>query len=106
MKGTLLLALPLVMTALMSGRPALDPPAGNPFFSAYTTPFGVPPFDQIKPEHFEPAIDEGIKQQTAEIATITQQKAAPTFANTVEALEASGDLLRRVNTVLGDGGGR
>lgn len=102
MKGTLLLALPLVMTALMSGRPALDPPAGNPFFSAYTTPFGVPPFDQIKPEHFEPAIDEGIKQQTAEIATITQQKAAPTFANTVEALEANGDLLRRVNTVLGN----
>ncbi|MEZ0610807.1 M3 family metallopeptidase [Fibrella sp. WM1] len=102
MKVTLLLALPVVMTALMSGRPALDPPAGNPFFSAYTTPFGVPPFDQIKPEHFEPAIDEGIKQQTAEIATITQQKSAPTFANTVEALEASGDLLRRVNTVLGN----
>ncbi|CCG98200.1 Peptidyl-dipeptidase Dcp [Fibrella aestuarina BUZ 2] len=102
MKVTLLLALPVVMTALISGRPALDPPAGNPFFSAYTTPFGVPPFDQIKPEHFEPAIDEGIKQQTAEIATITQQKAAPTFANTVEALEASGDLLRRVNTVLGN----
>lgn len=76
------------------------PPTANPFFTAYATPFGVPPFGQIKPEHFEPAIEEGMRQQTAEIAAITGQKAAPTFANTVEALEASGDLLQRVNTVL------
>ncbi|GAB3881880.1 M3 family metallopeptidase [Spirosoma agri] len=78
------------------------PYASNPFFSTYNTPFGVPPFDLIKPEHFEPAIDEGIRQQTAEIATITKQTVAPTFANTIEAVEASGDLLRRVNTVLGN----
>jgi peptidyl-dipeptidase Dcp len=78
------------------------PISPNPFFSSYNTPFGVPPFDQIKPEHFQPAIEEGIRQQTAEIAAITKQTAAPTFANTIEALEASGDLLRRVNTVLGN----
>lgn len=94
-----LLALTIAMTGFTF--PA-DPPTTNPFFSAYNTPFGVPPFDQIKPEHFEPAIDEGIRQQTAEITAITSQKAAPTFANTVEALEASGELLRRVNTVLGN----
>ncbi|MGF7214567.1 peptidyl-dipeptidase Dcp [Spirosoma lacussanchae] len=99
--GLTLLALTTLMTAFTSGV-VVDPPTSNPFFSTYNTPFGVPPFDQIKPEHFEPAIEEGIRQQTAEIAAITKQTAAPTFANTVEAVEASGDLLRRVNTVLGN----
>ncbi len=115
--GLTLLVLTTVMTAFAPGVDApgadisdrsaiaatIDPAtASNPFFSTYNTPFGVPPFDLIKPEHFEPAIEEGIKQQTTEIATITKQTATPTFANTVEALEASGDLLRRVNTVLGN----
>ncbi|RAJ95722.1 peptidyl-dipeptidase Dcp [Larkinella arboricola] len=77
-----------------------QPTANNPFFSAYTTPFGVPDFEKIKPEHYEPAFDEGIKQQAAEIAKITGQTQAPTFANTIEALEASGDLLSRVSTVF------
>jgi peptidyl-dipeptidase Dcp len=72
----------------------------NPFFTAYTTPFGAPAFDKIKPEHFEPAFEEGIKQQAADIAKITGQTQAPTFANTIEALEAGGDLLSRVSTVF------
>lgn len=72
----------------------------NPFFSTYKTPFGVPPFDLIKPEHFEPAIEEGMRQHTTEILSIVKQTASPTFANTVEAIETSGDLLRRVNIVL------
>ncbi|MCX6217541.1 M3 family metallopeptidase [Spirosoma sp.] len=100
--GLTLLALTTVLTTFTSGVDSPIAPDPNPFFSTYNTPFGVPPFAQIKPEHFEPAIDEGIRQQTAEIEIITRQKAAPTFANTVEALEASGDLLRRVNTVLGN----
>lgn len=100
--GLTLLALTTVLTTFTSGVDSPTAPDPNPFFSTYNTPFGVPPFDQIKPEHFEPAIEEGIRQQTAEIETITKQKATPTFANTVEALEASGDLLRRVNTVLGN----
>ncbi|MGA0559901.1 M3 family metallopeptidase [Larkinella sp. VNQ87] len=74
--------------------------ADNPFFSAYKTPFGVPAFDKIRPEHFEPAFDEGIKQQSAEIANIVNQKATPTFGNTIEALEASGELLSRTSTVF------
>lgn len=74
--------------------------AQNPFFDTYKTPFGVPPFHLIKNEHFEPAFVEGIKQQTAEIAAITAQKAAPTFANTILALENSGDLLDRVGAVF------
>lgn len=74
--------------------------AQNPFFKAYTTPFGVPPFADIKAEHFEPAFMEGMKQQAAEIAAITAQKSKPTFVNTIVALENSGDLLDRVGTVF------
>lgn len=74
--------------------------AQNPFFKAYSTPFGVPPFTDIKAEHFEPAFTEGMKQQAAEIAAITAQKSKPTFANTILALENSGDLLNRVGTVF------
>lgn len=80
-------------------HPSTDP---NPFLTPYNTPFGVPDFGKIKPEHFEPAIEEGMSQQATEIAAITKQKQAPTFANTIEALEASGDLLRRVMTVFGN----
>ncbi|NLF44314.1 MAG: M3 family metallopeptidase [Bacteroidales bacterium] len=72
----------------------------NPFFSEYNTPFGVPPFDQIKNEHFMPAIKEGIKQHQAEIDAIANNTEAPTFANTIEALEYSGDLLSRTLQVF------
>ncbi len=65
----------------------------NPFFSEYKTPFQVPPFNEIKLEHFMPAIDEGIIEQTAEIKTITDNKEEPTFDNTILALDQSGDLL-------------
>ncbi|WP_080241585.1 M3 family metallopeptidase [Spirosoma rigui] len=92
----------LISTVLMSiSAPVPQPPTDpNPFLIPYNTPFGVPDFGKIKPEHFEPAIEEGMKQQAAEIAAITKQPQAPTFANTIEALEASGDLLRRVMTVF------
>ena len=72
----------------------------NPFFQKYNTPFEVPPFDKIKPIDFLPAIKEGIKQQQAEISKITSNPAAPTFANTIVALEFSGDLLKRTRIVL------
>ncbi|RRN77839.1 M3 family peptidase, partial [Pseudoxanthomonas sp. SGD-10] len=72
----------------------------NPFFTAYNTPFQVPPFEQIKPEHFMPAFEEGMKQQSSRIRSIYTVRSAPTFQNTIEALESSGDLLRRVSTVF------
>lgn len=93
-----ILASTMVISALTAQ--AQSTPPDNPFFRAYDTPFGVPPFDKIKPEHFEPALDEGMKQQAAEIARITAQTAKPTFANTIEALEATGDLLSRTSTVF------
>ena len=88
--------LAMYLTALVS----MDAASQNPFFSTYTTPFGVPPFAQIKNEHFEPAFMEGMNRQAAEIAAITAQKEVPTFANTILALENSGDLMDRVGTVF------
>ena len=72
----------------------------NPFFQAWDTPYAIPPFEKIKNEHYVPAFEEGIKQQEEEIAAIVNQKESPTFANTVEALEYSGDLLQRVSGVF------
>lgn len=73
----------------------------NPFFTEYTTPFQVPPFDLIKLEHYMPAIQEGIKQQEAEIQVIVDNSEAPTFENTILALDNSGELLSKVNSVFG-----
>src|SRR6516164_4436826 len=72
----------------------------NPFFEAWTTLFGLPPFDRIRPEHFPPAFDKAMAEHSAEIAAITGSAAAPTFANTIEALERSGRLLDRVDRVF------
>jgi len=72
----------------------------NPFFESWTTPFGMPPFDRIRPEHFPPAFDRGMKEQIAEIAAITGSPASPSFSNTIEALERSGRLLERVSRVF------
>jgi len=68
----------------------------NPFLSAYNTPFDVPPFDKIRNAHYLPAFKEGMKQHDQEIQGITSNPEAATFANTIEALDRSGDLLTRV----------
>jgi peptidyl-dipeptidase Dcp len=72
----------------------------NPFLENWTTPFGLPPFDRIRPEHFPPAFDRAMAEHNAEIAAITGSAAAPTFANTIEVLERSGRLLDRVSRVF------
>src|SRR5271166_995614 len=75
----------------------------NPFFEHWTTPFGMPPFDRIRPEHFPPAFDRGMQEQIAEIAEIAEiagSAAAPSFADTIEALERSGRPLERVSRVF------
>ncbi|SNS36239.1 peptidyl-dipeptidase Dcp Metallo peptidase. MEROPS family M03A [Belliella buryatensis] len=74
----------------------------NPFFEAYNTPFEVPPFDKIKNEHFAPALREGIKQHQAEIDAIVNNDDAPTFENTIEAMEYAGELLGKVSRVFGN----
>jgi peptidyl-dipeptidase Dcp len=74
----------------------------NPLLAPWTTPFGVPPFDLIRPEHFVPAFDQAMADHLAEIAAIGANPEAPTFANTVEALERSGRGLERVSSVFGN----
>ncbi len=72
----------------------------NPFFKPSTWPFLAPQFDKIQIEHYRPAFAEGIKQQLAEIEIIATLMDPPTFKNTLEAIELSGDLLKRVTQVF------
>ncbi len=72
----------------------------NPFLVEYDTPFGVPPFDQIETRHFMPAFEEGIKQQEERIDAIVNNEEAPTFENTIAALDYSGMLLNQVASVF------
>src|SRR5260370_1060271 len=72
----------------------------SPFFQAWNTPFELPPFERIDPSHFPPAFERGMAEHVAEIAAIAGSSAAPDFANTIEALERSGRLLRRVGRVF------
>lgn len=74
--------------------------AQNPFFSAYKTPYDTPPFNKIKNEHYEPAIEKGIAEHQAEINKIVMIRAVPTFENTIVPLEESGKLLSRVTSVF------
>ncbi|KZC30694.1 UNVERIFIED_ORG: dipeptidyl carboxypeptidase, partial [Rhodanobacter sp. FW104-R5] len=68
----------------------------NPFYSASTLPFQAPPFDKIKDADYQPAIEEGMRQQLTEIEKIANDPAAPTFENTYVAMEKSGAMLHRV----------
>lgn len=72
----------------------------NPFFENIHTPHGTVPFDRIAVEHYAPAIREGIRRQNEEIDAIVHNPAPANFQNTILALELSGELLRRVETVF------
>lgn len=73
----------------------------NPFLVPYTTPYEIPPFDQIKYEHYMPALRAGIEQHNAEIKAIVDNKAKPTFDNTILALDRAGETLGKVTLVFG-----
>jgi peptidyl-dipeptidase Dcp len=72
----------------------------NPFFTKFNTPFEVPAFDKIKPEHFMPAFEEAMKRQTVEIDAITENTEVPTFENTIAAKDRSGEFLSGVSAVF------
>jgi peptidyl-dipeptidase Dcp len=72
----------------------------NPFYAASTLPFQAPPFDRIKDADYQPAIEAGIAEQLKETEAIAENPAAPTFENTVAAMEKTGQLLNRVNQVF------
>jgi peptidyl-dipeptidase Dcp len=72
----------------------------NPFFETWKTPWGLPPFDRIRPEHFRPAFERAMAEEKAAVWAIAQNPQAPDFANTVAALEKSARLLERVGAVF------
>ncbi len=70
--------------------------AGNPFLDEWDTPFGVQPFDRIRDEHFMPAFKHGVLERRKEVAAIVENPEAPTFDNTILALEKAGREFERV----------
>jgi len=74
--------------------------ANNPFMKEWNTPYGVPPFEEIKTTDYLPAIQEGMRQQMENIQAICDSKEEPTFANTIIPYEYSGELLTKVSAVF------
>lgn len=72
----------------------------NPLLKEYTAPFQAPPLDQIKNEHYMPAFKKGMEEQQKEIEVIVDYSQPPTFQNTIEALDQTGDLLGRVSAAF------
>jgi peptidyl-dipeptidase Dcp len=75
-------------------------PTDNPLLRPWTGPHGLPPFESITTDHFKPAFEAALAEQTAEVAAIADAPEAPSFANTVEAMERSGLALKRVGGVF------
>ena len=97
-KMMMIAATAALMTSCNS--PAPQATNENPFLVEYDTRFGVPPFNLIKAEHFKPALLEGMKEEMAEIEAICNNTEAPTFENTIAAMDQSGKLLRKVRPVF------
>ena len=87
----------LLMTAILATAPASGQ---NPLLEKWNTPHQTPPFSQIRNEHYAPAMREAIKKAEAEVDRIANQKSKPTFVNTIEALERSGEEVERISGVL------
>lgn len=95
----LLLVLTLVMSTFTSCHTEKKADL-NPFFEEWTTPYGVPPFDRIRPEHFPEAVERAISEQNAEIDAIVTNNDRPTFDNTVLAFDNTGATLRRTAQIF------
>ena len=83
-----------------NNEPKTEAEPKNPFLTEYTTPFQVPPFDQIKNEHYLPAFEAGMKEQLAEVEAIVNNAETPTFQNTILPFDKSGETLDRVSNVF------
>ena len=83
-----------------SSAAATPSQAENPLLAASTLPFQAPVFDRIQDTHYQPAIEEGMRQHLAEVRRIADSAEPPTFANTIEALERSGALLTRAASIF------
>jgi peptidyl-dipeptidase Dcp len=105
--GILLSLGSLIVTGTLAINPALAVAAennfgpSNPFYAPSPLPFQAPPFDRIKDSDYQPAIEAGMAQQLEEVKAIADNSSAPSFGNTIVALEKSGQLLTRVMQVFG-----
>ncbi len=99
-----LIVLSLILTSVMMCSCAVErrgePEPVNPLLTQWETPYGVPPFGEIREEHYPPAFEAGIEAHQAEIEAIANSEEKATFANTVAALDRSGELLNRVSNVF------
>lgn len=97
-----MIALSMITLASCSTKnePKTEAEPKNPFLTEYTTPFQVPPFDQIKNEHYLPAFEAGMKEQLAEVEAIVSNAETPTFQNTILPFDKSGETLDRVSNVF------
>jgi len=93
---TLIIGFILVVMTMLN----VNAQTSNPFLKEYNTPFGIPPFNEIQPEHFMPAIENAIKEHNNEIDAIINNTEKPDFNNTVARLDYSGSKLRNITTVF------
>jgi Zn-dependent oligopeptidases len=93
MKKTLLTIICVIMMTTASAKE-------NPFFALFATPHETAPFDKIETEHYEPAFEKAMEEHQAEIDKIASDPRAPTFTNTIEAMEYSGEMMNRVSSVF------
>ncbi len=100
-KMLLAAGLAVVLGACNSSKKSNDSGA-NPFFSEYTTPYGVPPFDKIKITDYKPAFLKGIDEHNKEIDAIVNNKETPNFENTLARFDQSGELLEKVSIVFSE----
>ena len=78
-----------------------DQKPGNPFFSDFTAPFGIAPFEEITIDHYREGMLKGLEEQKKEVEAILNNAEEPTFENTIKALDQSGELLRKVRGTFG-----
>jgi peptidyl-dipeptidase Dcp len=92
----------LAATAALPADLQAQDASSNPVTAEWTGPFGgVPAFDKVRIEQFKPALEAGMAAEWKEIEAIANSPAAPTFANTIEAMERSGAMLDRTQTIYG-----
>ena len=89
----------LLMTIIATATPAAGQKS-NPLLQDWKTPYQTPPFSQIRNEHYAPAVKKAIKTAESNIQKIIKQKDAPTFENTIVALQTASELLDRVTSVM------
>src|SRR5512133_3953995 len=73
---------------------------GNPLLQSWHAPYGLPPFDEVRPAHFEPAFEQAMRQHRSHLHAIAAAPEAATFDNTIAAFDRSGRLLARVQAVF------